>query len=126
MNPSVLRLVRYAMLTGVVGFGGFAWYHSHLEAGYVQPTADLSVIRIAAYVLCAVALAGMFVLKGVRARADAEKRTTFALVGSALGEAAGFMGAVYMMMGGEMAPFILALVVFLASWTLLPADPDEL
>jgi hypothetical protein len=126
LAPPVLRLVRYAMLgaMGIVAAVGFVQGRTRIETGTV--TADLGALRIVGYVLCAVALAGAFVFKGVRARAEPEKRSTIALFASALAEAAGMMGGVFMLMGGDASVFALAIVIFFATWTLLPADPDDL
>jgi hypothetical protein len=124
MPAPVLRLVRYAMLAMLVLFGAVAYTQGSQRDPADSPS-DLGSIRLLGFVMCGVALAGTLVLRGVRARAPLERRTTFSLVGSALAEGSALLGAVYMLMGGEATVFALGLVMFLATWTMLPADPEE-
>lgn len=126
MGPGNLRLVRYAMLAGLLVFGAIA-YTRRAHAGYdPQDTeSSLEAIRWAGYGLCAAAIVGIAVLRGVRARAEDAARVTWSLIGSALAEGAALMGAVIILLGGEIWIYVMGLLIFLGTWSLLPADPEE-
>jgi hypothetical protein len=123
LTPPVLRLVRYAMLGFVLLFGGFAYVQSQNRAPD-DVTADLTMLRWVGYGLCVVAIVGMGVLRQVRERSEGSAVSTLGLVGSALAEAAAMFGAVYMVLGGDISIYALGLVLFLATWSVLPADTE--
>src|SRR4051812_21100173 len=114
MDPDKLKLVRYAMLAGLLIFGAAA-YTQRAHAGYEpQDTAtDLDAIRWVGYALCAGAIVAVAVLRGIRARAEAPARVTWSLVGSALAEGAALLGAVFILLGGEIWIYVLGLLIFL-------------
>lgn len=126
MSASTLRIVRYAMMTMLLLFAGFA-YAMHRNA---QPNpsgaTDLSMLRWVGFGLCVAAIVAMAVLRGVRQRAPVEARGTYGLIGSAAGEGAALFGAIYYFLGGDLVVFALGLLVFLLSWGILPADPEAL
>ena len=82
------------------------------------------MLRWVGFGLCAAAIFGMALLRQARERADVATRPNLSLIGSALGEAAALFGGVYMLLGGDISIYALAVVVFLASWTFLPADSE--
>lgn len=118
-----LRIIRYAMLVMLLGFGAFAYYQPQTPAPG-DDQANLGMLRLVGFALCAGALVAIAVMRGVRAKAEPAARPTFALVGSAVGEGAALFGAVYMLLGGDPLPYGIGILIFLASWTLLPADPE--
>lgn len=118
-----LRLVRYAMLVMLLGIGAFGYYQPQTPAPG-EEGADLAMLRYVGFALCAGALVAIAVMRGIRARAEPAARPTFGLVGSAVSEGAALFGAVYMLLGGDPLPYGIGILIFLASWTLLPADPE--
>ena len=126
MDAGKLKLVRYAMLAGLLIFGGVA-YTQRANAGYEpqDPQTNLEAIGWVGYGLCAAAIVGIAVLRGIRARAEPPARLTWSLIGSALAESAALLGAVIILMGGEIWIYALGLLIFLGTWSLLPADPEE-
>jgi len=125
MSPAMLRLVRYAMLVLLLLFGAFAYYQSTHRAPDPEAMTNLPVLQWVGYGMCVMAMVGMAVLRQVRERADEARRPTLGLIGSALAEAAALFGGVYMILGGSITVYALALIVFLATWTILPADSAE-
>lgn len=123
LTPPVLRLMRYAMLALLLLFGTFTYYQSQSRTPE-DGAADLSMLRWVGYGLCVVAIVGMAVLRQVRERAEGPAVSTLGLVGSALAEAAALFGAIYMLLGGDISIYALGLVLFLATWTVLPADTE--
>ncbi len=125
LSATHLRIVRFAMLAGMLLFLGFAQMsRSNRAADGVSPDTNLAMIRLVGFGMAAMALVAIAVIRGVRQRAPVEKRGTYGLIGSAFGEGAGFLGLVYFFLGGDLAVFAAALVAFLASWVMLPADPE--
>jgi hypothetical protein len=125
MTPAVLRLVRYAMLAGLLLFGAFAYYQSqHRVADPDSPT-NLGALQTVGFGLCALAIVGIAVLRQVRERSDPAAHGTLGLIGSALAEAAALFGAVFMVLGGSIPVYAIGLVIFISTWTLLPADFED-
>jgi cytochrome c oxidase assembly factor CtaG len=124
LTSSMLRIVRYAMLVLLLLFGAFGYYQSIHRVPDPDSTTNLPTLQWVGYGLCVMAMVGMAVLRQVRERADEDRRPTLGLIGSALAEAAALFGGVYMVLGGGITVYALALVLFLATWTLLPADSD--
>lgn len=122
LSGPMLRLVRYAMLAGVLIFGGVAYYLATNRPPEEAPTADLSMLRWVGYGLCAAAIVALGVLRQIREGADEAKRGTLGLIGSALAESAAMFGAVYILLGGDVSIYGVGVLIFLATWTLLPAD----
>jgi hypothetical protein len=126
LAATTLRIVRFAMLTMLLLFVGFA-YVKHRNA---QPDpsggTDLSLLRWVGFGLCVAAIVAMAVLRGVRQRAPVEARGTYGLIGSAVAEGAALFGGIYYFLGGDLAVFAIGLLVFLLSWGILPADPEAL
>jgi len=126
MTPATLRIVRYAMLAMMLGFGAFAYYRSQHPAppapGGQSP--DLSLLRWVGLGLCTATIVGVAVMRQLRERADPAARPTFGLAGSALAEGTAMYGAIYMILGGDVVVYLGGLVLFLATWSLLPADSE--
>lgn len=119
LTADKLRIVRYSMLVLLLGIGAFAYYKPQPGDG-----ANLGALRLVGFAMCAGALVAIAVMRGLRAKAQPAARPSFGLIGSAVGEGAALFGAVYMLLGGDPLPYGIGILIFLASWTLLPADPE--
>ncbi|HEX9940187.1 MAG TPA: hypothetical protein VGB15_23840 [Longimicrobium sp.] len=126
MSGQTLRIVRFAMLTMLLGFVCFIWFVQRNAGGGGGGAPNLAALRWVGFGLSAAAVAALVVLRGVRPRAPMEARGTCGLIGSAFGEAAALFGAIYYLLGGGLAVFAIGLLVFLLSWGILPADPEAL
>jgi hypothetical protein len=125
LDTNLLRIVRFAMLAGLLLFVGIAYsVHRQAPPDVPQTETDLATIRLVGFGLSVMMMVGILVLRGIRQRAAVERRGTLSLIGSAMGEAAALLGAVYFFLGGGLEVFAAGLIVFLATWTLLPADPQ--
>ena len=105
------------MLAGLLLFVGVAYYVHSNAPEPTDPARDLSMFCWVGFGMVAAAIVALGVLRGVRQRAPVERRGTFGLIGSAFCEA--------YFMGGGLEVFGAALVVFLVSWAVLPADPES-
>ena len=123
MKPEVLKLLRYVMLTGILLFGGVAyWQGTHRE---LPPDAgQLAAMQWPGYLLCLMAIAGMVYFRRVRARVEPAARATYSLIGTAMAEGAALYGAVYIFLGGGPLIFAFGVLIFLVTWAALPADPE--
>jgi len=128
MTPGTLRIVRYAMLVFVLGFGAFAYYQGthRVPLAPGEQGADPNVLRWVGLGLCAIVVAGITVIRRVREeQTDSAKRSTLALVGSALAEGTALFGAIIMFLGGDVVVWVIGTVLLVSTFTLLPADPEE-
>ncbi|HKP76440.1 MAG TPA: hypothetical protein VJT67_13010 [Longimicrobiaceae bacterium] len=120
--------MRYAMLVFVLGFGAFAYYqgtHRVPLAPGEEGGSDPNLLRWVGLGLCAIVVAGIAVIRRVREQADTAKRSTLALVGSSLAEGSAMFGAVIMFLGGDVVVWVVGTVLLIATFTMLPADPEQ-
>lgn len=121
MPPATLRIVRFAMGSGLLLFGAVAaWLGQGAES-----TPVVQQLTWVAWGVSAVALLTVHALRHVHARAAPEKRGVVALAGSALAEGAALLGAVLLLLGGEAWPYLAGLLVFVVSWAWLPGGSEE-
>lgn len=116
----VLRIVRMALLTGVVVFGGIVTYL--VGQNPPSPQADLRValqwVNIGFLILSA---AGVLVLQRVHAaEREPARRQTWNIVAWALGEATAMFGGVHYLLVGSPAPYLVGLAMLVASFVLVP------
>ncbi|HEX6750502.1 MAG TPA: hypothetical protein VF092_24650 [Longimicrobium sp.] len=123
MKPEVLKLLRHVMLTGILLFGGVAYWQSTHRAEPPDPE-HLATLRWPGYLLCLLAIGGMMYFRRVRARTEPAARTTYSLIGTAMAEGAALYGAVYIFLGGDPSIFAFGVLIFLVTWAALPADPE--
>jgi hypothetical protein len=124
LTPATLKIVRYAMLVPVLLFGAVAYYQPAQRVPGDEG-ADVSMLRWVGLGLCAAAIVGISVIRGVRERADVAARPTYGMIGTAMAEGAAMFGAVIMFLGGDITVYAFGVVLLLATWTLLPADSES-
>ena len=117
-SPMKLRIIRMAMLAGVLMFGVLAYYLSR------QPRAepvDAGALQTGNIILLIVAGIGLLVVQRVHAaQRDPAKRATFNIIAWALGEAVALFGGVYLLLTGEVTPYLVGLAMMIASFGLVP------
>jgi hypothetical protein len=127
MTAAMLRIVRYAMLVFVLAFGAFAYYQSTHRVpleGDDGTGPNVALLRWVGIGLCAAVVIGIALIRRMREQTDDAKRITLALVGSALAEGAALFGAVIMVLGGDVIVWVLGVVLLIATFSMLPADPE--
>ncbi|MBV9109602.1 MAG: hypothetical protein JO306_09370 [Gemmatimonadetes bacterium] len=122
MKPQALKIVRYAMFVFLVVFGAIGYMQGSKRTD-TNPD-QLQTMRWVGYAFCAAMVLAIGFVRGMRAKAPAQARTTLSLVGSAIGEATALFGAVIMLLGGEPWIYAFGLMLFLLTWAILPADPE--
>lgn len=123
--PAALRVIRGALLAGIVIFGSVAWYVTQ-EGPVASVTADatryLSMVLIG---LSAASIGVVLVVRSLRERAEGiERRSTLTVVGWAMGEAPALLGGVIYLMTASAFPYLTGLCVFLLAVFLIPV-PEE-
>lgn len=119
-RAATLRIIRVALLTGVLVFGGIAYYLTQQRGGGLGPEhADtLQVVNIA--LLVGVAIGIMIVQRRHAAEGDPARRTTLNILAWALGEAVALIGGVHFLLVGNPVPYLVGLMMMLASFIVVP------
>lgn len=119
-RSATLRIIRVALLTGVLVFGGIAYYLTGQRGGGMAPE-NGRVLQIVNIVMLVGAAAGIMVIQRRHlAETDPKKRTTFNIIAWALGEATALFGGVHFMLVGNPIPYLVGLVMMIASFVVVP------
>jgi FtsH-binding integral membrane protein len=124
MTQMKLRIIRYAMLAFILGFGGFAYWTSTHRTEAPNPETNIAMIRWLGFGMLVAAVFAVVFFRSMRAKAEGAQRLTWSLIGSAMAEGTALFGAVIMFLGGDIWVYALALLLFLGTWGALPDDPD--
>jgi len=114
-----LRIVRLALLSGVLLFGVVIAYLS--KGGEITPDPALGpVFRIVFLALAVMCVVAIFVIRGVMGRVDADRRGQLALVGWALAEGSAILGGVCWLIAGQRTLYFAGVALLVAAILLLP------
>ncbi len=117
--PTVLRIIRMALLAGVVTFGAVVTYLHSQERPDVPAAAEaLQYVNIAFLVMAAAGV--MYLQKKHEAERDPARRSTWNIIAWALGEATAMFGGVHYLLSGSPIPYLVGLAMLLASFVLVP------
>lgn len=119
-----LHIIRASLLMGVLLFAAVTW---HIRSqGTPPPQPDGGGIGMAVLgVWAVVTVMVIFASRRYNAVATRQERTTWAIIGWSLGEAAGMAGTVYYFMTGDPTRFFIGLVMMVVVLRLFPVPPDE-
>jgi F0F1-type ATP synthase membrane subunit c/vacuolar-type H+-ATPase subunit K len=116
-----LRIVRMALLSGVVVFGAVVTYlvgQDGPRSTSPEVRAPLQWVNIGLLIASA---AGVLVLQRIHAaERDPAKRQTWNIIAWALGEATAMFGGVHYLLVGSPAPYLVGLAMLVASFVLVP------
>lgn len=115
-----LRIVRMALLSGVVVFGAVVTWLVGQDGPRSSPEvrAPLQWVNIGLLILSA---AGVLVLQRIHAaERDPARRQTWNIIAWALGEATAMFGGVHYLLVGSPAPYLVGLAMLVASFVLVP------
>lgn len=115
----VLRVIRMALLAGVVVFGAVVTLQVRDEPPRAPEMAQTLVYANIALLVCAAA-GVMWIQRMHAAEPDAARRQTLNVVAWALGEATAMFGGVHYLLVGSPVPFLVGLGMLLASFVLVP------
>lgn len=123
-NPPVsqYRVIRTALVSGVVLFGLVIWY---LSGQRTADAPDPAVFRVLLLAFGAVAVGGLVAVAVVRsAQSNATtiaREGTLALVGWAIGESIALFGGVIYLLTSQPALYLVGVMIFLATLLMVPA-----
>lgn len=114
VTPASLRIIRLALLGGVLLFGAvIAFLHSRGELPSRPTPLDQPIIAWVFFGLCVGAAAVIVVLRGMAERAPAfEKQAGLVIAAWASGESVALLGAVHWFLTGRPTLFLVGLAVF--------------
>jgi len=117
---TTLRIIRVAFLTGVLMFGGIAYYLTRQRGGLGESAlaGPLQLANIAILILAAAGI--MIVQRRHAAERDPARRSTLNIVAWAMGEAAALFGGVHFLLIGEPTPFLVGLGMMLGAFVVVP------
>lgn len=121
LPPSTtLRIIRVALLSGVLVFGALAYYLTDQRGGGLAPE-NGGVLQIVNIIILVGAAVGIMVIQRRHlAERDPRKRTTLNIIAWAMGEATALFGGVHFMLVGNPIPFLVGLVMMIASFVVVP------
>jgi len=120
--PNVLPLIRMGMTAGVLLLGGVLWFLD--RQGRVPPAPDTVLTAAMPFALGAL-LAGAIAMRFVVTKAaDAAQRSTYLIIGWAIGETAALFGGAHWMLTGNPRWYVIGLFVYLSALVLLPLRRD--
>jgi hypothetical protein len=120
---TTLRIIRVALLTGVLLFGGITYYLLRQGGGSVaQADADVrrTMLWVNVILLVIAAVGIMIVQRRHAAERDPARRATLNIVGWAMAEAVAMFGGVHFLLVGDATPFVVGLGMMLATFVVVP------
>lgn len=125
-TPLTLRIIRIAMLAGLLLFGGVTWWlHSTGNAPAPFDPAFARTLQLVFFAMCVSFAAAIMLLRSVRSRTSGPRVVTLSLLAYALGEGIAIFGAVYWLFTGAPALYAAGLAIFLLALLLLPVPEEE-
>ena len=115
----VLRIIRMALLSGVVMFGAVVTYLLR-EGRPATPEAAQSLQYVNIAFLIGAAMGVMYLQRRHEAEQDPARRSTWNIIAWALGEATAMFGGVHYLLSGSPIPYLVGLAMLLASFVLVP------
>ncbi|HEX2080550.1 MAG TPA: hypothetical protein VHG08_22795 [Longimicrobium sp.] len=118
-TPTVLRIIRMALLGGVVMFGAAVTYLVRQNPPDTpQAARALQYVNIA--FLIGAATGVLYLQRRHDAERDPARRSTWNIVAWALGEATAMFGGVHYLLSGSPIPYLVGLAMLIASFVLVP------
>lgn len=119
-RAATLRIIRVALLSGVLMFGGVAYYLTQQQGRGLGPE-NADMLQIVNIVILVGAAAGvMMVQRRHAAERDPAKRQTLNIVAWAMGEATALFGGVHFLLVGNPIPYLVGLVMMIATFVVVP------
>lgn len=119
--PGALRVIRVALLAGVVIFGTVVFYVTREGPVSDVPTQAGRYLSFVLLGLAGASLAALVVVRSVRENAnDWVRKSSLTVIGWALGEAPALLGGVIWMLTGSPVPYMIGFAVLLVSFLMVP------
>lgn len=123
-SAAMLFIIRLSFLASVALFGAVTWYvHSRQEQPFTAPNPALDWVVIGVWAAAAVGL--MVLSRRYRDATRRSERVTLAIIGWAVGEAAGMIGGVHYFITGNPLRYGYGLLIFSVSLLFFPIPQDD-
>lgn len=123
VTESQIRLIRLALLLGILLFGAVAAFVAKDSFEYgLGMTRQGPLAGVVALLVIAAAGLVMFIRRRLEGLKDLQARFRMLLVAHAVCEAAALFGALHIILTGGLLPYIAGLTVFVFSLVLLPIE----
>lgn len=126
-TPQTLRIIRFALLSGLLLFGAVAFFMAN-EGGMGGAGNEefFSTLLMVFFGLAAAEGAVMYFIHQRWKQAETfQQKANFSIIGWALGEGLALFGAVILLLGGSTLPFLCGLVFFGMAWMLFPVRDED-
>jgi hypothetical protein len=125
-TPDALKLIRVALVGGVLMLGLVAWYITNRGGREPMAAETVTTLHLGFGVLAMGALLGLFVLRAVIGRtAEWTKRASLILVSWALGEAPALMGGCVYLVTAAPLTYVLGVAILLLAFIAVPVPEPE-
>jgi len=124
-SPTALRLVRIALLTGVVVFGVIA--HFLVQQDGPRGTREMAPVLQWVNIGFLVVAAGVILVLQPRhaAEPDPARRGVYNIMAWAVAESTALFGGVHMLLVGSATPYLVGLATLVASFVLVPIREER-
>ncbi|MEM1126862.1 MAG: hypothetical protein AAGI71_09450 [Bacteroidota bacterium] len=119
VTPQSLRIIRLAILMGVLILGAVGWFVSR----DIDPmdASVLSTLRLVFLAICIGALGGVLALRRLWQNADTfQRKATLTIMATAAGEVPALFGGVYLILSGDYTLYLGGLLILLVPILLMP------
>ena len=123
MPGTTLRIIRIALLSGVLLFGAVVAYLTQ-SGGLTPDPESAATLRLVFLPLALGTFAGILAVRTAQARAEKQRQGTFSIIGWALGEGVALFGGVAWMVAGEMLLYLTGLGLMILALLLVPIPAD--
>jgi len=126
LNEAAQQVVRGALLSGVLIFGGVVWWLH--DSGRIQPNpGDVGgLLEFISYGLSVIGLVAAFVIRAASTpERSMQQRTQWAIMAWALAESGGMLGGVHYLLTGIWRAWVVGALVLLAALILVPVPRRE-
>jgi len=126
LNEAAQQVVRGALLSGVLIFGGVVWWLHDTGRMHPQPSDASRLLEFISYGLSLIALIAAFVIRTASTpERSMQQRTQWAVMAWALAESGGLLGGVHYLLTGIWRGWAVGALVLLASLILVPVPRRE-
>jgi len=125
-TPQTLRIIRFALLAGLLIFGAIAFYMANEGGmGGAGDEEFFSTLLMVFFGLAAAEGAVMYLIHRRWKQAETfQQKANFSIIGWALAEGLALFGGVILLLGGSTLPYLCGLVFFGVAWMLFPVREE--
>ena len=126
LNEAAQQVVRGALLSGVLIFGGVVWWLHDTGRMHPQDNEAAGLLEFVSYALSLIALIAAFVIRAASTpERSMQQRTQWAIMSWALAESGGLLGGVHYLLTGVWRGWAVGALALVAALILVPVPRRE-